>query len=323
MTRISGFKPTGSLQLGNYLGAISPALASPDTVIVVADLHALTVPHDPVRLRELTLENAATLLAAGLDPTRTLLYVQSHLTAHLEMHYLLECATGYGEAQRMIQFRELHRNNGHTRLSLLTYPVLMAADILLHGADEVPVGADQSQHLELARTIATRFNARYGPVFTVPRAVRPTAAARVKDLSDPTRKMGKSSASQAGVIRLLDPPDVIRRKVMRAVTDTCAEVRHDPERQPGVANLLEILAACRHVTPDELATVVSSYSELKAAVLDEVLAVVRPIQHRYAEVRSEMSYLTGILTEGADRARHRTASRLRGAYAAIGLRPAA
>jgi len=323
--RLTGFKPTGPLQLGNYLGAIRPLIdnqRSVDSIAVIADLHALTVPHEPARLRELTRENAATLLAAGVDPERTLLYLQSDLPAHLELHYLLECTTGYGEARRMIQFRE-KQDGAHTRLSLLTYPVLMAADILLHGADEVPVGADQSQHLELARAIAARFNARYGEVFALPRAVHPGIAARIRDLADPTTKMGKSSASQAGVIRLLDPPDVIRRKIMRAVTDDAGVVRPDAERQPGIANLLEILAACRRVTPGEAAVGVSGYGELKAAVVDEVLAVVRPIQQRYAELRGEVSYLTGILAEGAERARHRTAHTLRRCYAALGLRAAA
>lgn len=185
---LTAFKPTGRLQLGNLLAAIQPLVAAQehsDCVVMIVDLHALTVEHDPRRVRELTLEQAAVLIAAGVDPTRTTLYVQSHLPEHAQLHYLLECTTGYGEARRMIQFREKSTGPDPVRLSLLTYPVLMAADILLHDTDEVPVGDDQSQHLELARDVAYRFNTRYGQTFTVPRAVTPTVASRIMDLADP------------------------------------------------------------------------------------------------------------------------------------------
>jgi tryptophanyl-tRNA synthetase len=330
MTTLTGFKPTGPLQLGNYLGAIRPMIDaqqggdrgghdSDASIALIVDLHALTVDHDPTHLRGLTLEYAATLLAAGIDPARTLLYVQSHVPAHLELHYLLECATGYGEAHRMIQFRE-KRTGDHTRLSLLTYPVLMAADILLHAAERVPVGDDQSQHLELTRTIATRCNTRYGAGFTVPRMVRPDLAARIKDLANPTAKMEKTNPSQAGVLRLLDPPDVVRRKVLRAVTDDIGEVRHDPERQPGVANLVEILAACRRADPAATAAELTTYQQLKTAVIDEVVGLLRPLQHRYELLRADPHELCRILADGADQARERTAPVLRRAYEALGLR---
>jgi tryptophanyl-tRNA synthetase len=186
-------------------------------VIFVADLHALTAEHDPRRVRELVLEQATLLLAAGVDPDRSLFYVQSHVPQHAELHYLLECATSYGEAHRMIQFQERARRAGqrHVRLSLLTYPVLMAADILLHDTAEVPVGDDQTQHLELARDVAVRFNRRYGATFVVPRAVNPPAAARVMDLTSPGTKMGKSNDSAGGTLYLLDQPGAVRRKVMR------------------------------------------------------------------------------------------------------------
>src|SRR2546421_8864368 len=242
--RLSGFKPTGHLQLGNLLGAIRPTVAGQDdheSIVLVADLHALTVEHDPTRLRELTLEVATLLLAAGIDPDRSLFYVQSQVPEHTELHYLLECATSYGEAHRMIQFKEKAAGQQQVRLSLLTYPTLMAADILLHGADEVPVGADQSQHVELARDIAVRFNGRYGPSFVVPKVVNPGFTSRLRELSDPSTKMGKTNATGTGAIYLLDPPDVVRRKVLRAVTDPGSAVRYDPGDRPGGANLAGIL----------------------------------------------------------------------------------
>jgi tryptophanyl-tRNA synthetase len=318
MPRLSGFTPTGSLQLGNYLGAIRPLVDGQDrtdSIAIVVDLHALTVDHDPVRLRALTRENAVTLLAAGVDPHRTLLYVQSHVRAHLELHYLLECATGYGEARRMIQFKE-KRTGDHTRLSLLTYPVLMAADILLHSAEEIPVGADQGQHVELARAVAARFNARYGETFTLPRAVVPKHTPRVRDLADPTAKMGKSNASPAGVVRLLDPPEAIRRKVMRAVTDDLGVVRHDPLHQPGVSNLLDILAAIRGGP----SVPVGSYRRLKETVADEVIATLEPVRKKYAELCADQSEIERILADGAHRAGERVAGTLSRAYAALGLR---
>ncbi len=257
--RLTGFQPTGYLHLGNLLGAMRPLVAAQETadsIAMIADLHALTMEHDPARVRAATLEVATVLLAAGVDPRRTAIIANSQVPEHTELHYLLECVTGFGEAARMIQFKEKSAafklpgtsapsggpgagsKPSAVRLSLLTYPVLMAADILVHDAREVPVGDDQSQHLELARTLATRFNSRYGETFTVPEGVRPESAARIMDLADPTRKMSKSAASAAGRIGVLDPPEVIRRTISRAVTDTLNVVRYDPERQPGVSNLL-------------------------------------------------------------------------------------
>jgi len=321
--RLSGFKPTGHLHLGNYLGAIRPVVDQQhhiDTVAMVVDLHALTVEHHPARVRALSREGATGLLAAGVDPDRALCYLQSHVPEHTELHYLLECATGYGEAHRMIQFKE--KGGPHARLSLLTYPVLMAADIFLHDIDEVPVGEDQAQHVELARDIAERFNSRYGMVFVVPRAVNPPLAARLKDLVDPTAKMGKSTSSDAGVLYLLDPPEVLRRKVMRAVTDNGAEVRYEPERKLGVSNLLEILAACSGDEPAALAGLFRSYAELKGAVADAVIATLRPIQARHADLRADPGYLDEVLATGAAVARERAAATVRRARDAIGLLPA-
>jgi tryptophanyl-tRNA synthetase len=344
--RLSGFTPSGHLHLGNYLGAIRPVVDSQhdaDTVALVVDLHALTVEHHPQRVRTLTGELAGMLLAAGVDPERTLCYVQSHVPEHTGLHYLLECATYFGEARRMIQFKEKSKTQPQVRLSLLTYPVLMAADILLHDIDEVPVGEDQTQHVELARDIAVRFNNRYGEIFVVPKAVNPPVAARVMDLADPTAKMGKSSSTDAGVLYLLDPPEVLRRKVMRAVTDsgsevTGSEVRYEPGRRLGVANLLEILAACTGYSgsaashpsgsataasdgPAALAGLFRSYGELKAAVADSVIATVRPLQARYADLRAEPGYVDSVLADGAERARERVAATVRRARDAIGLLP--
>src|SRR5262245_56702353 len=300
--RLSGFKPTGRLQLGNYLGAIRPMVGDQhrtDSVVMIADLHALTVEHDPQRLRELTTELLATLLAAGVDPQATLCYLQSDVPEHAELHYLLECSTGYGGAARMIQFKGKAAGQRHVRLSLLTYPVLMAADILLHDADEVPVGDDQDQHLELARDVANRFNTRYGHTFVVPRAVNPGVAARVMELTDPAAKMGKSSTSDGGTIYLLDDPDTVRRKVSRAVTDNRAQVIYDPDRRPGVANLLEILAAFTRDQPDVAALLYGSYAELKDGVTASIVDALGPVQARYREIVGEAGYLEQVRRQGA------------------------
>ena len=327
--QLSGFKPTGRLHLGNYLGAIRPMADAArgggidtrrtDSIIMIADLHALTIEHDPQRLRSLTTEVLATLLACGIDPQATLVYVQSDVAEHAELHYLLECATGYGEAARMIQFREKSAGAHSVRLSLLTYPVLMAADILLHDTDEVPVGDDQTQHLELARDVANRFNTRYGRTFTVPRAVNPPIAARVMDLANPAGKMGKSSTVDSGTIYLLDPPDVVRRKVSRAVTDADARLAYDPVRKPAVSNLLEILAACERADPAAVAGRYSSYAQLKEALTDAVVQTLAPIQRSCAQVVADPSTLRDIRRQGAEIASERASHTVARAKAAIGL----
>jgi tryptophanyl-tRNA synthetase len=222
----------------------------------------------------------------------------------------------------MIQFKEKSRRQRQIRTSLLTYPILMAADILLYDTDEVPVGEDQRQHVELARDVATRFNARYGPTFTVPRAVNPPVAARVMDLSAPTEKMSKSTSSAAGALRLLDDPDQLRRKVMRAVTDAGTTVTYDRERSPGVANLLDILAACTGDRPGDLAARFDRYGELKAAVADAVVATLAPIRDRYLELAAHPDHVRAVLRAGAKRASERAGDKVRQARAAIGLLPA-
>jgi tryptophanyl-tRNA synthetase len=320
--RLTGFTPSGELHLGNYFGAIAPIIAgqnASDTVVFVSDLHALTLEHEPALVRQRTREFATLLLAAGADPAQCLFFVQSHVPEHTELHYLLECTTGYGEVQRMIQFREKSGRQEHVRLSLLTYPVLMAADILLYDIDEVPVGEDQRQHVELARDVAQRFNTRYAPTFTVPAVVNPPVAARIMDLATPTAKMSKSAASTAGVLRLLDEPDVLRRKIKRAVTDTGSTVAYDPQGKPGVSNLLDILAACTDGRPGDLATRFDRYGELKDAVADAVVATVGPIRDRYQQLAGDPGSVDKVLRIGAEKARDLAAAKVGQARAAIGL----
>ncbi|KAA1428318.1 tryptophan--tRNA ligase [Nocardioides antri] len=317
MTHLSLLKPTGHLTLGNYLGALRPMTAAQgdDAYYGVADLHALTVPHDPAQLRALVREMATLLLAVGLDSST--LFVQSHVPAHSELAYLLECTAHTGELNRMIQFKEKGRDVPTTRASLYTYPVLMAADILLYRAERVPVGDDQRQHVELTRDLALRFNHAYGPVFTVPEIVTPATGARVMDLQDPATKMGKSHRSGAGAVYLLDPPDVVRRKLARAVTDSDtgpAAVRHDRDTKPGVTNLVEILEACGGSTDG-----ITSYGALKRTVADAVVAELEPVQKRYAELAADPVPVAAVFAAGADRCRSVTAEVLTAARTAIGL----
>jgi len=300
--RLTGFTASGRLQLGNYLGAIQPLVAGQGgarTTAMIADLHALTVDHDPDALRRRTVEMARTLIACGVTAP---IYRQSALPAHAELHYLLEATTGYGEAKRMIQFKEKAAGKEHVRLSLLTYPVLMAADILLHDTHEVPVGDDQSQHLELTRTVAGRFNERYGETFTMPVGLVPAFAARLMDLQNPAAKMSKSAATPAGTLFLTDTPEETRHKIRRAVTT--------PE---GVKNLREILSA----VSGEPAPDFDGYAHLKATVTDAVNETLAPIRARYAEIGPDTveSVLRMGLSEASARA-HATVSR---AKRAIGL----
>jgi tryptophanyl-tRNA synthetase len=317
--------PSGRLTLGNLLGAVLRWTTDQRQVgglYGVADLHALTLEHDPAQVRALTVEHVGVLLAAGLDPQRCTIFVQSQVPAHTELLWLLESTVHVGELQRMVQFKQKAAGRGAVRASLLTYPVLMAADILLYGAEEVPVGDDQRQHLELARAIAQRFNTSYGETFVVPRATTPAAAARVMDLQRPREKMSKSAREDRGVIRVLDPPEVVRRKIARAVTDADALVRHDPERKPGVSNLLEILSACTGPSPHALAGQFTSYRRLKDAVADAVVELLTPLQHRYAEIAADPGYLARLLHHGATAASTLAAPTLARAKEAIGLLPA-
>ncbi|MFI0573734.1 tryptophan--tRNA ligase [Streptomyces tendae] len=330
MTRVfSGVKPTGHLTLGNYLGAIRRWAAvdqhRSDALFCVVDLHALTVDHDPARVRRLSRQGASLLLAAGLDPELCTVFVQSHVDEHARLSYVLECVATDGEMRRMIQYKEKaareRERGGSVRLSLLTYPVLMAADILAYGTDEVPVGDDQTQHVELARDLAVRFNQRYGHTFVVPRATSPALAARVMNLQEPASKMGKSDDVGPGIVYLLDEPDAVRKKVMRAVTDSGRDVVYDRAERPGLANLLEILAACTGGDPAELADGYDSYGALKKDTAEAVVEVLRPVRERHQELCADPGYVEGVLREGAEKARAMARPTVDAAYRAIGLLP--
>ncbi|MFI1097886.1 tryptophan--tRNA ligase [Streptomyces sp. NPDC020917] len=332
MTRIfSGIKPTGHMTLGNYLGALRQWVEKDqhraESLFCVVDLHALTVDHDPARLRRLSRQGATLLLAAGLDPELCTVFVQSHVDEHARLSYVMECVASDGEMRRMIQYKEksvrAQASGQSVRLSLLTYPALMAADILIYGADEVPVGEDQTQHVELTRDLAERFNHRYGHTFVVPRAVVPEVAARVMDLQDPTAKMGKSHDATAGIIYLLDEPDTIVKKVRRAVTDSEAGVTYEPETRPGVANLLEILSACTGKEPAALADAYEGSGALKADTAEAVVELLRPLQERHARLSADPGYVDGVLRDGAARARALARPTVDRAYRAIGLLPPA
>jgi tryptophanyl-tRNA synthetase len=351
MTRVlSGVQPSGDMHLGNYLGAFRSWVEDQDrfdAYFCVVDLHALTVAHDPRQLRSRTLETVASLLAVGLDPARCTLFVQSHVAEHSRLAWLLECTASMGELRRMTQFKEKQAraagsadgephhggvvpaaadepggDEGSVRVGLFTYPVLMAADILLYDADRVPVGDDQRQHLELARTLAARFNHRYGETFVVPEAAVPPVGARVMDLQQPTRKMSKSVASPQGTISLQDPAEVVRRKIRRAVTDSDGEVRYDPATKPGVANLLELLGACTGELPSTLAERYSSYGPLKADVADALVELLAPVQARYATFAADPGELTRVVAAGRDRARSVAEATWQRAAERIGLLPA-
>jgi tryptophanyl-tRNA synthetase len=320
MTAVSGITPSGHLTLGNYLGALRRFATATDELgfYFVADLHAMTTRHDPRRLAALTRETALLLLAS--DVAAESVFIQSAVPAHARLAYLLECTAYVGELSRMVQYKEKGRDKPMTRASLLTYPCLMAADILLYGAHRVPVGGDQDQHVELARDLAIRFNRSYGQTFVVPELQRATTAGRVRDLLTPTAKMSKSDPDDApGVLRMLDRPDVLRRKVMRAVTDSGAEVRHDEAAKPGVTNLLEILGACTDALPTEVAASYTSYGELKKDTADAVVALLEPVQRRYAALVADPGGVNELLEAGRDRAAAFAAPRLDSAMRAIGL----
>jgi tryptophanyl-tRNA synthetase len=311
---LSLLTPSGRLTLGSYLGALEPMRQrQEDAFYGISDLHAMTTEHDPRLLRAYADETATLFLAVGLD--RATLFRQSHVPAHAQLAYLLECVATTGELNRMIQFKEKGRLDS-TRVSLFTYPALMAADILLYRPSQVPVGADQRQHVELTRDLALRFNRRYGEVFTVPEVVTASdGTARVMDLLHPTRKMSKS-ADAAGSVYLLDPPDVVRRKIARAVTDSDtgdSAVRRAASK-PGVSNLLDILEAC-----GGSASGLTTYGALKRSVTDAVVATLEPIQKRYADLAADPVHVTSVYTAGAARCRQVTAPVLAAATTAMGL----
>jgi tryptophanyl-tRNA synthetase len=307
MTRVfSGIQPTGTVHLGNLLGAIRNWVVDQheaDSLYCVVDLHAITIPQQPDELRESTLRLAQMLMAIGLDPDVCILFVQSHVPAHAYLSWLMECTASVGELRRMTQFKDKSDKAEFVSAGLFTYPALMAADILLYDTDRVPVGDDQRQHLELARDLAARFNARYGDTFVVPEAAIPRAGARVMDLQNPTNKMSKSADSPQGTINLLDDLKSIERKIMRAVTDTGTDVRYDVREKPGVSNLLSILAAVTARTPEEAAVGYTQYGPLKKDTAAALVEYVRPIQARYAELAEDPGETTRLLAKGAEKAR--------------------
>ncbi len=319
---LSGIQPTGDIHLGNYLGAVRHWAADQherDSFFCVVDLHALTIPRDPDELRAKTLETTLILVAAGLDPEVCTLFVQSHIHEHPELSWLLECVASMGELRRMVQFKEKAKDADSARVGLFTYPVLQAADILLYDANEVPVGDDQRQHIELCRDLALRFNHRYGDTFVVPEATLPKVAARVMDLQKPTAKMSKSSESPQGTVLVLDEPAVIERKFKRAVTDAGTDVAFDPEKKPGVSNLLQILGAATGRPPAEVADGYSQYGPLKADTAEAVVELLRPVRERYTELAADPEAVRATLTRGAEKAESVASATLDRARVAIGL----
>jgi tryptophanyl-tRNA synthetase len=323
MTRVfSGIKPTGDVHLGNVLGALLRWVDDQhqaDSTYCVVDLHALTVPQDPAELQRSSLRLAQILLAVGLDPEACTLFVQSHVHEHTELAWIMECTASYGELSRMTQFKDKSAKAGFVSGGLFTYPALMAADILLYDTDEVPVGDDQRQHVELTRDVAERFNARYGQTFTIPKATYPAAGARVMDLQDPTSKMSKSEDTAPGTILLLDEPKAIEKKLKRAVTDMESEVRYDVEAKPGVSNLLSILGAATGRTPEQAAEGYTQYGPLKADAAAAVIELLAPIQARFAELEADPAETHRLLALGAAKARERAAATLGRARSALGL----
>jgi len=310
--------------LGNYLGALRNWVVGQhecDAFHGIVDLHALTVTDRPGVLGTSTLELAATLFAVGLDPEVATVFVQSHVPEHAQLGWVMECTVSYGELSRMTQFKDksAKREADFVSAGLFTYPALQAADILLYDADEVPVGEDQRQHIEITRDIAMRFNGRFGNTFVVPKIVTPRAGAKVTDLQEPTAKMSKSSNTDTGIVYLLDEPAAILKKFKRAVTDSDGEVRFDRAEKPGVSNLIEILAACTSRSPQQVAAEYTQYGPLKADAGEAVVAILAPIQHRYHELMGDKAELSRLLRTGAEKARAVASATLERTYGNIGL----
>jgi tryptophanyl-tRNA synthetase len=309
MTRIfSGIQPTGRKHLGNYIGAIVQYVAGQDrgeAIYCVVDLHAITVAYEPAELRESVRNTTAILIAAGLDPERSILFRQSDVHEHTELTWLLSSLTPLGELNRMHQFRDKSvAQRELVAAGLLIYPVLQAADVLAYRADEVPVGEDQREHLELMRDVARRFNQRYGEKLVVPEANIPTVGARIMDLQDPTRKMSTTGGTPLGTVLVVDDPKTIERKIKSAVTDSGSEVRRAPDK-PGITNLIDISAALRGIAPEEVEAEFADarYGEFKQAVADTVIESLTPLRERYSELIEAPDEIERILREGADKAR--------------------
>ena len=327
---LSCIQPTGDVHLGSYLGALKNWAAGQhdnDVFHGIVDLHALTVTEEPGIVGQLTVELAAMLFAIGLDPEVATVFVQSHVPEHSQLGWVMECTVSYGELSRMTQFKDKTAKRQQQFISggLFTYPALQAADILLYDTNEVPIGDDQRQHVEITRDAALRFNHRFGETFVIPEAVTPAAGGRVMSLQDPTSKMSKSDESTAGCVYLLDEPQVIMKKFKRAVTDSDTgpdAVRYDRETKPGVATLLDINAAISGVTPQAVAEQYDRYGDLKVATGEAVAEALTPIRERYHELMEDRGELANLLRVGAERARNVAAVTLDRAYSAIGMLPA-
>ncbi|MEU9603168.1 tryptophan--tRNA ligase [Streptomyces sp. NPDC048057] len=327
---LSGIQPTaGSFHLGNYLGAIRQYVAlqeTHDAFYMVVDLHAITVPQDPAELRANTRLAAAQLLAAGLDPERCTLFVQSHVPEHAQLGWVMNCLTGFGEASRMTQFKDKSAKQGadRTTVGLFTYPILQVADILLYQADSVPVGEDQRQHIELTRDLAERFNSRYGDTFTLPAAHIVKEVAKIYDLQDPTAKMSKSASTPKGLVNLLDEPKVTAKKIKSAVTDTDTVIRFDPVEKAGVSNLLTIYATLTGTSVADLEREYEGrmYGALKTDLAEVVVDFVTPFRDRTQAYLDDPETLDSILAKGAEKARAVAAETLAAAYDRMGFLPA-
>jgi tryptophanyl-tRNA synthetase len=324
----SGIQPTGSKHLGNYIGAIRPWVDGQDqgeAIYCVVDAHAITVNYDPQELRQSVYDTTAILVAAGLDPDRCILFRQGDVEEHTELTWLLSAATAKGELERMTQYKDKSAKQRElVSAALFFYPVLMAADILAYRADEVPVGEDQRQHVELARDIAERFNARFGELLVVPRAVIPEVGARIMDLQDPTSKMSTTASSDAGVIRVLDDPKAIEKKLKSAVTDSGSDVVRAPDK-PGITNLIDIMAVIRGQSPEQVEGEFNGggYGQFKQAVADTVVDYLAPTRERYNELRPDEAALEEILRQGAEKARAIAAPIVAEVRQAMGVGPPA
>ncbi len=324
---LSGMQPTSdSLHLGNYLGALVNWVRLQDdfdAFYFIADLHALTVPTDPAVLRQRTRVTAAQFIAGGVDPARSAVFCQSHLALHAELGWVMNCLTADGEARRMTQFKDKVSKGHNASVGLLTYPMLMAADILMYDAAYVPVGEDQRQHLEITRDLAERFNSRYGDTLRVPEPYIVKESAKIMDLQDPTAKMSKSATSPKGLIDLMDDPSRIARNIRSAVTDTDATVRYDPENKPGVSNLLVIHSVLSGQPVAEVADTFAGrgYGDLKKEVADVVVAAITPFQERLRTLLGDPAELDRILADGADRARPVATATMGRVRDALGLLP--
>ncbi len=323
MRIFSGIQPTGEKHLGNYIGGFRQYAHTQEQgegFFCIVDLHSVTTDYDPQDLHDRTLDLYAMLVATGLDPERSVVFAQSHVTAHAEASWLLSAVTSYGQLARMTQFKDKSDQREFISSGLFTYPVLMAGDILLYQTDIVPIGDDQRQHLELARDVAERFNSRFGETFVVPRGVYPEVGARIMDLQDPTKKMSTTGGSEQGTVRLLDEPDVIRKKFKSAVTDSGREIRRGDDK-PGITNLIDILAVATGKAPGEIETEYAGagYGQLKGDVGDAVVEMVAPVRARYLELRADEGELRRLLAVGAERAREASAPTLAAMYERMGF----